>query len=111
MEKLIIAMLRKVNEVKWTIEFRNSFDIIKKALIEAPMLINPDYSKDFFVFSFASFDTVAVVLLQRNVEGLEHPISFFSRALRDAEVKYDMMEKKAYALVKSLKAFRVYVLQ
>jgi hypothetical protein len=40
---------------------------------------------------------------------LEQPISFFSRALRDAEVKYDIMEKQAYALVKSLKAFRVYV--
>jgi hypothetical protein len=48
--------------------------------------------------------------LQKNVEGLEQPISFFSWALRDAEVKYDIMEKKAYALVKSLKAFRVYVL-
>jgi hypothetical protein len=48
-------------------------------------------------------------LLQKNVEGLEQPISFFSRALRDAEVKYDIMEKQAYALVKSLKSFRVYV--
>jgi hypothetical protein len=26
------------------------------------------------------------------------------------EIKYDIMEKKAYALVKSLKDFRVYVL-
>jgi hypothetical protein len=30
--------------------------------------------------------------------------------LRDAELKYDIMEKHAYALVKSLKAFRIYVL-
>ena len=29
--------------------------------------------------------------------------------MREAEVKYDIMEKKAYALVKALKAFRVYV--
>jgi hypothetical protein len=53
---------------------------------------------------------VAIVLLQKNVEGLEQPISFFSRALRDVEIRYDIMEKQAYALVKSLKAFRVYVL-
>jgi hypothetical protein len=79
-------------------------------LTEEPVLINPDYSKDFLIFSFASFDTVVVVLLQKNVEGLEHPISFFSRALRDEEVKYDIMEKQAYALVKAFKAFRVYVL-
>jgi hypothetical protein len=30
--------------------------------------------------------------------------------LRDAEVKYEIMEKQGYALVKSLKSFRVYVL-
>jgi hypothetical protein len=30
--------------------------------------------------------------------------------LRDAEEKYDIMEKQTYALVKSLKDFRVYVL-
>jgi hypothetical protein len=79
-------------------------------LTEAPVLISPDYSKDFLIFYFSSFDTVAVVLLQKNVEGLEQPISFFSRALRDVEVKYNIMEKQAYALVKSLKAFRIYVL-
>jgi hypothetical protein len=79
-------------------------------LTEAHVLISPDYSKDFLIFSFASFNTVAAVLLQKNVEGLEQPISFFSRALRDVEIKYDIMEKQAYALVKSLKAFRVYVL-
>jgi hypothetical protein len=49
-------------------------------------------------------------LLQKNTEGLEKPISFFSRALRDANIRYDIMEKKAYALVKSLKDFRVYVM-
>jgi hypothetical protein len=73
--------------LKWTIEARESFDQIKKALNEAPMLINPDYSKEFLIFSFASFDTLVVVLLKKNIEGLDQPISFFSRALRDAEVR------------------------
>jgi hypothetical protein len=79
-------------------------------LTEALVLTSPEYSKDFLIFSFASFDTVATILLQKNAEGLEQPISFFSRALRDAKIKYDIMEKKAYDLVKALKAFRVYVL-
>jgi hypothetical protein len=104
-------MLRKGNEIKWTVESCNSFDQIKKALTEAHVLISPDYSKDILIFSFASFDIVVVVLLQKNVEGLDQPISFLSRALRDIEVKYDIMEKQAYALVKALKAFRVYVLR
>jgi hypothetical protein len=62
-------------------------------LTEAPVLINPDYSKEFLIFYFASNDTLVVVLLQKNTDGMEQPISFFSRALRDAEVRYDIMEK------------------
>jgi ribonuclease HI len=108
--KHITTMLRKGNEVKWTIEPRESFVQIKKALTEAPVLISPDYSKDFLIFSFASCDTVAAVLLQKNDQGQEQPIAFYSRALRDAELRYEIMEKQAYALVKALKAFRVYVL-
>jgi hypothetical protein len=81
--KYIKTMLRKGNEFKWTTESRNSFDQIKKALTEAPVLISPDYSKDFLIFSFASFDTavncfigekcrrvrVAYCLFQQGIEG------------------------------------------
>jgi hypothetical protein len=108
--KNITTMLTKENEVKWIAKSINYFDQIKKALTEAPVLIGPDYSKDFLIFSFASFDTVVDVLLQRNDEGLEKPISFFNKELRDAEIKYDIMEKQTYALVRDIKAFRVYVL-
>ena len=61
--KHITVILRKGNEAKWTTEPRESFVQIKKSLTEAPMLISPDYSKDFLIFSFASFETVAAVLL------------------------------------------------
>ena len=43
--KFITSMLRKGNEVKWTLEARNYFDQIKQELTEAPVLINPDYSR------------------------------------------------------------------
>jgi hypothetical protein len=103
-------MLGKGNEVKWTAKSKYSFNQIKRVLTEVLVLINLDYSKEFLIFFFASSETLAVVLLQRNEEGLEQPISFFNRALRDAEVRYDIMERQTYALVKALKTFRIYVL-
>jgi hypothetical protein len=69
--KHIKTMLRKGSEVKWTAESRESFNQFKKALVEAPVLISPYYSKDFLIFSFSSFDMVDVVLLQKNDKGLE----------------------------------------
>jgi hypothetical protein len=108
--KYITTMIGNGNEVKWIAESRNSFNQIKRALTEALVLINPDYSKEFSIFFFTSSDTLAFVFLQRNSDGLEQPISFFSRALRDAETIYVIMEKQDYALVKSLKAFKIYIL-
>jgi hypothetical protein len=43
--KLIIDMLKKNNEVKWTAESKASFARIKKVIVEAPVLANPDYLK------------------------------------------------------------------
>ena len=53
---------------------------------------------------------MAAVLLQKNDEGLDHPIAFFSKTLRNADLKYDPIEKQAYALIKSLKTFKIYIL-
>ena len=64
----------------------------------------------FNIYSFASYDIVAAVLLQKNDEGLDHPIDFFRRTLRDAELEYEPIEKQAYALIKSLKNFTIYIL-
>lgn len=38
------------------------------------------------------------------------PIAFFSRNIRDATLKYNIIEKYALALVKVVKDFRVYIL-
>eukprot|EP00253_Pinus_taeda_P007055 PITA_07055 len=108
--KNITSMLKKGSEIKWTTASRSSFEAIKQYIMEAPTLINPDYTKGFCIFSFASYDTITKVLLEKNDEGIEHPMAFFSKALRDAELRYDLIEKQAYALIKSLKAFRIYIL-
>jgi ribonuclease HI len=54
--KLIIDMLKKNSEVKWTTEARDSFDHIKKIISEAPVLASPNYLKEFFIF-FIHFRT------------------------------------------------------
>ena len=89
----ITYMLKKEAEVKWTDAVTKSFESIKKAIMEAPTLISPDYSKEFHLFSFASNDTIAAVLLQQDEEGSEHTVAFFSKNLRDVGLRYDIIEK------------------
>jgi hypothetical protein len=89
--KLITGMLKKENEVNWTTEARASFAHIKKVISEAPVLASPNSLKDFLIFSFASEHNIVTVLLQKNEEGFKQPIAFFSKSLRDAELKYDII--------------------
>ena len=103
-------MLKKDNEIKWNLDARNSFANIKNSLTEALVLISPDCTNDFHIFSFASEHTVVGVLLQNNVDNLEQPIAFYSKILRDATLIYDIMDKKSYSMVRALKEFRVYIL-
>ena len=105
----ITNMLRKEHEIKWTPDAREDFGDIKNALTEALVPVSQDFSKDFLIFSYASEHMVARVLLQKNDHNPEQPIEFFSKVLRDVELKYDIMEKQAYALIISLKDFRVYI--
>ena len=69
--KSITDMLRKDNEIRWTKEAIKSFADIKKALTQAPVLISPNFTKDFHIFSFSLEHTIAGVLLQKNDQGQE----------------------------------------
>jgi hypothetical protein len=89
--KDLAGMLKKENEVKWSSEDRFSFEQIKKSLGEAPVLVSLDYSKYFLIFSFASKNTIVVVLLEKNDENFEKPIVFFNKSLKDSEVKYNIL--------------------
>lgn len=84
---------------------------MKEYLAEAQVLDTPNYSVPFYIFSFASAHTIVAALLQKNKAGYEQPITFFSQVLRDVELRYNILEKQAYALVKALKAFCAHVLQ
>jgi hypothetical protein len=107
--KPMSALLKKDMTFRWDDKAIKSFEDIKDAISQAPVLVSPDYWQDFMIFSFASQDTIVGVLLQKDVDDHEHPIAFMSKVLRDSELNYSITEKQAYALVKSLKHFRNYV--
>ena len=71
---------------------KKSFEGIKKAISEAPVLASPYFSKYLLIFSFSSEHKVVGVLLQKNHEGYEHAIVFYNNNLRDAPLKYNILD-------------------
>lgn len=98
-------MLKKDSEVRWSLDAKKSFNEVKFSLPTAPTLISPNYTSDFIIFSFASEHTLAGVLMQKKDQKNEQPVAFFSQTIRDASLKYNIIEKQALPFVKALKYF------
>ncbi|KAH9296739.1 hypothetical protein KI387_044767, partial [Taxus chinensis] len=89
---------------------KEAFEGIKQAIAKTPILACPDFNKDFIIYCYATEFTLAVVLTQKNSEDHELPIAFMSYVLKAHELKYTMMEKHAFAVVKVVKQFHFYIL-
>lgn len=95
---------------KWNEEGKKAFESIKEAIAQAPILIIPDFKKYFIIYCYASKHTMSGILLQKNEDNEEVPISFLSVPLKKHELKYSLMEKQANAVMKAIKQFRYYIL-
>jgi hypothetical protein len=81
--KPIYKLLKKNVKFEWNDEIKRDFQSIKTVISKVPILISPDYTKDFQIFSFASEDTISGVLLQKNHQGPNQPIAYMSRAFQN----------------------------
>ena len=97
-------------QYEWTDRMQAAFERLKDALTTAPVLVYPDYSKQFIVSTDASSIAVGAVLSQKDDNGREHPIHYASRSLNSAEKNYSAFERETLGVVFALKKFRHYLI-
>ena len=72
-------------EFCWTQECQEGFDQLKKALIKAPVLAYPDYTKPFILETDASLKGLGAVLSQKGDDNEVHVVAYASQSLRPSE--------------------------
>ena len=60
----LYQLTRKDAVFAWTTESQHSFELLKKMLTKAPIMINPDWSKIFHVYTDASKKALGGTLMQ-----------------------------------------------
>jgi hypothetical protein len=83
----------------WDEVHQRAFNHVNATITKDVVLVYPDYSKVFEIYTDASSKQLGAVITQDN-----RPIAFFSQKLSNAQHKYSITEIELLAIVETLKS-------
>ncbi|GJW27420.1 reverse transcriptase domain-containing protein [Tanacetum coccineum] len=104
----ITHLLEKDTPFIFSKECIEAFNMLKKKLTKASILVSPDWDLPFKIMCDASDFAVGVVLRQRKTKHFQ-PIHYASKTMTDAQAHYTTMEKESLAVVYAFEKFRPYL--
>lgn len=93
---------------RWGAAEQAAFEQLKSALSAPPVLLFPDFSKPFVLYTDSSTFAHGATLLQDQGQG-EQPVCFYSHKLNAAERNYAAGELELLAVVRALREYRTYL--
>jgi hypothetical protein len=104
MSKPLTDLLKKGVPFLWTPQHQQCLDNLKAALVSAPVLALPDFTKGFTIETNASATGIGAVLMQDN-----HPIAYLSKALGQKAQALSTYEKECLALIMAITKWKPYL--
>ena len=105
----LTALLKKGELFVWSSACQKSFEKIKSILLSEPVLMAPNFDKQFKLYVDASDIGMGAILLQEDSVGVDHPVCYYSKRFDCHQRNYSTVEKETLALVLSLQHFEVYL--
>nr|GEV29689.1 DNA-directed DNA polymerase [Tanacetum cinerariifolium] len=101
-------LLEKETPFVFSKECVDAFNILKKKLTEAPILVVPDWNLPFKLMCDASDFAIRAVLGKRKTKHFQ-PIHYASKTMTEAQIHYTMTEKEMLAVVYAFEKFQPYL--
>ena len=89
----------------------NAMQYIQRRLTSCPILIIPDFNKQFILTTDASNYGISAILSQIAPDNLEHPIAYASRRLSTREMAFHTTEREFLAILFGINQFKFYLYQ
>ena len=104
--------MKKMTPWEWTKTQQLAFNLLKALMCEAPVLIQPNFEKKFFLQVDASAYGMGAILsqegemttpsLEKHQKPALHPIVFYSAMFPPTEQNYNIYNRELLAVVKAL---------
>ena len=103
-------LLRKGVRFVFGPEQQEAFEKIKQLVVSNPVLVkwHPEYPTK--METDASDGVTAGVLTQKQPNGEQHPVAFYSKTMNENEINYGIEDKEMLAVIKALKEWRAELL-
>ena len=101
-------LLSKRTKFIWTNDCQKAFDILKAILKNESLPLAPNFAKEFKLAVDASHTGAGSVLMQDD-NGVDHPVSYFSKRFNKYQKNYSTIEKECLSLILALQHFEVYL--
>ncbi len=95
----LTTLICKDKPFSWNPTAQVAFDTLKMAFTSTPILIHPDLAKPFIVEMDTLDFALGAILSQFGIDGLLHPVAFYSRKLTSVEINYQVYDKELLAII------------
>jgi RNase H-like domain found in reverse transcriptase/Reverse transcriptase (RNA-dependent DNA polymerase) len=103
---------------QWNIEEQTAFKTLHQAMINKPVLRQPDFAKPFFLLTDASAYGMGAILSQEGgsltpnttQKPKLHPVAYYSATFTETEHNYDIYKWELLAIIKAISHWQPYLI-
>ena len=106
--KPLYRLTSKGVKFTWEKNHEDEFQSLKTRLLQAPILVFPNFRHP-FVIDTDAIETALGAVLSQIIDGEERPVAFESRILSKTEVSYATTKRAALGIVQAMQWFRPYL--
>uniref|UniRef100_A0A2N9G772 Integrase catalytic domain-containing protein n=1 Tax=Fagus sylvatica TaxID=28930 RepID=A0A2N9G772_FAGSY len=103
-------LLKKGAPFHWSTECQEAFEKVQDIMTKLPTVCAPISGKSLRLYLASNSQAIGALIAQENDNGVEQPIYYVSRTLKDAESRYSGAERSCLALIYASQRLRHYFL-
>ena len=102
-------LLKKGKSFIWSEGCEKSFQKVKSILVSSPVLQAPAFDKQFKLAVDASDVGCGAMLFQEGLDGIDHPVCFYSKKFNVHQQNYSTIEKECLGMILAVQHFDIYL--
>ena len=103
-------LLKKGTPFHWSIECQQAFEKVQDIMTKLLTVCAPIFGKPLRLYLVSNNQAIGALIAQEDDGGVEQPIYYVSRALKDAESRYSGAKRSCLALIYASQRLRHYFL-